>query len=158
MDDSEDKRGKHPNSLANLVLYKPGQSGNPNGKDSLRPLRSMTKKEIIEVGTYLLDNNITAIREIVKDGINNPDSKHSALKVWMSQIVLQNSKKGNVQAFDLLMNRIVGKVSDRIDLNVENNKPIKGDLTPEQKIEAVRQMKDVLQLIDDGANVTIIED
>src|SRR5215469_13142497 len=37
------KRGQHPNSLANLKSFKPGESGNPGGRPKKHPTPSPTQ-------------------------------------------------------------------------------------------------------------------
>lgn len=112
----------HPNSLANLKPFAPGVTGNPQGKNNqeLLKLRRLSSEEIIELGTFLLDNNISELQKMVDDALNNPNSHHSSLKIWIARIVLQSSKKGDAKALDIVLNRIVGKVADTIKWEGKN--------------------------------------
>lgn len=60
------------------------------------------------------------LRRMVEDALNNPESEHSALKIWIARIVLESSKRGNAKALDILLDRIVGKVPAKMELNLPN--------------------------------------
>lgn len=124
---SDEERKAHPNQLAALLptQWKPGQSGNPNGarahNKELKRLRNLTTEQVIELGSFLLDHNIIELQAIVNDAVNNPDSEHTSLKIWIAKIVLTAGKKGDAKALDLLLNRIIGKVPDKLNIGDVNS-------------------------------------
>lgn len=117
------KSNVSPNSLANLKPVKKGEVRNPKGTNAnpvaLR-LRTMAIPEIAEIGTLILDSNVAGLQAIVNDAISAKtgkplvSSKHSALKVWMATVTLRGINKGDPYALDSLLNRIVGKVPQRL--------------------------------------------
>lgn len=114
-----DERGKNPKSLAALVTtqWKPGQSGNPTGINQdpqVRKIKKLTTEEVVEVGSLLLSKNIVALQHMVEDALVNPDSEHSSLKVWIARVVLQGGKKGDARALESVLNRLIGKVADKM--------------------------------------------
>mgnify|MGYP000718174255 CR=1 FL=1 len=80
---------KHPNSLANLKKFKPGESGNPRGK---KP------------------GNVSLIVEIKKQLEADPTELPE-----LAKSVILNAKMGNAQAIKQIFDRIDGPVPVVID-------------------------------------------
>lgn len=124
----------NPNSLANQRPPKKGEIRNPNGSNggALAPLRKLIIPEIAAIGTLILDQNVAGLQEIITDaGLGkgqqlNPKSSHSALKVWMATVAMRGIAKGDPYALDTLLNRIVGKVPNKL----QAIGPDGGELTP----------------------------
>ena len=81
-------RGKNANSLANLRSWKPGQSGNPNG----RPLKPLTDK--------LTDR---LIRKKFKQAAGIADA------------IIAKALTGDVAAFTAIADRVEGKPVQRVE-------------------------------------------
>lgn len=103
-----------------MAKYIQGQSGNPLGAAAHDKRRKRLKKlttdefEMIVNGILLADpvnlNNLTK---------ENP----SSLKTWVASIVAQGIKKGDSQSLFMLMDRLIGKVTDRLKVtSVSENK------------------------------------
>lgn len=117
--------------------YVKGHSGNPLGSQlhdpELKKLKRLTSAEVAEVGTLILSKNLKALKDIVKDAMKNKDSQHSALKAWFAAIAVKAIETGNATSLDPLMNRITGKVKERIELSGADGGPIAyTEMTPEQ--------------------------
>lgn len=126
------KKQINPKSLANLRAAKKGEVKNPlgaNGGGDLLRIRYMGSKEVAEIGTLVLDKNFEAIKEIVDDAKNNPNSEHSALTVWMATVAYKGITKGDPYAMDALLNRIVGKVRQEFEIIPQQPSP-KPDADP----------------------------
>jgi hypothetical protein len=98
------------------VTFKPGQSGNPSGRPKVsnaeHRLRRMTKDEIKEVGTLLLDSNVEKLKEIEKD-------KHApALRVWICSVAIKAIERGDMGALNSLLDRVIGKVKDELEVSL----------------------------------------
>lgn len=144
-------------SLANLRPPKKGEVRNPNGHNrspvEMR-MRKMAEGEIAEIGTLILDQNITALQEIIDDargpgGKGNPDSKHSALKVWMAMIAVKGITKGDPYMLDAILNRVVGKVASKMILTGKDGGPIESvstvvELTAEERRAQIAQYQKML--------------
>lgn len=96
--------------------WKPGQSGNPGGRPKLdadtRRLRELTKEQFKELGSILLagtDEDLVRLEA-------SPD--RSALTGWMINVIRVASSKGDYQTLDSMLNRLVGKVKDELDINL----------------------------------------
>lgn len=93
--------------------FKKGKSGNPLGgklhDSEMRMLKKLTKEELKEVGNLVLMNNVDELRKIGRD----PNA--SALKTMLASVCVRVISKGDMQAFDTLLNRLIGKVKDEIE-------------------------------------------
>ncbi len=96
--------------------FKKGKSGNPLGGKLHNPVRRAIKKltqdQISEIGSFILSNNKEKLNEIVQD------KDASILKVWICSIAGNAIKKGDASALNTLLDRIVGKVTDKIEVKV----------------------------------------
>lgn len=112
----------HPNSLKAIeaTKWKPGEVPNPTGINQdprLKKIKKLTTEEVVEVGSFILSNNIVALQKIADDAITNPDSEHSALKVWIARVVVAGAKKGDAKALESVLDRLIGKVAQKMDLS-----------------------------------------
>jgi hypothetical protein len=96
--------------------FKPGQSGNPNGRPQLsadeRRIRKLTNDEIKEVGSLLLAGKESELAALVAS------DETPILKKWMANVALIGLKSGDERRMTALLDRIVGKVKEEIDINV----------------------------------------
>jgi hypothetical protein len=101
--------------------WKPGQSGNPAGgpKDppEIKKIKNLTKIELIEVANLIIKGNLDELMDL-KD---NPDA--SVLQVMIAGVAIRVMKKGDMTALDILLNRLIGKVKDEIDINGDIKMP-----------------------------------
>lgn len=128
--------------------FKKGQSGNPTGANQftkeMRAVRRLAAAEVAEIGTLIVSKNATKLKAILSDAKNNPESKHSALKVWMAAIALKGITKGDPNAMDVLLNRVVGRVKEKIELTGEEGGPLRhlvGAMTPEERQAELRRLR-----------------
>jgi len=83
----------------NLVSFKKGQSGNPNGRPKGTKNRSTLVRELLEM----------------ESTFNNPLTEQSEKLSYAEQIIIAQiaeARKGNVQAFKELMDSAYGKIKD----------------------------------------------
>lgn len=136
------------------IPFKKGVSGNPLGgklhNPELRAIKRLTSAEVAEIGTLIVSKNAKKLKDIITDAMGdkskgisaNPDSKHSSLKVWIATVALKGITKGDAHALDVLLNRITGRVKEKIELTGEEGGPIRqivGAMTPdERKLELKR--------------------
>lgn len=114
--------------------FKPGQSGNPRGaaahNQDMKRLRILTKGEVAEVGTMILEGNRDALQAVLTD------TSVSTLKLWFASVALKAINKGDMNSLDVLLNRIIGKVKDEIDFT---NKSEVEHLTDAQILARIAQ-------------------
>lgn len=100
--------------------FEKGNKANPLGAGAhnpiLRAVKRMTQAEVAEVGSLLLDGNLEKLAA-VKD-----DRDASVLKVWMCSIAITAIKKGDAQALNALLDRIVGKSKETVHITTEVSK------------------------------------
>lgn len=94
--------------------WKPGQSGNPNGgrahDPALKAVKKMTKEELGKIGQLVLDGDYETLVELAGD------REASVLTQMFASVCLRIINKGDASALDMLLNRIVGKVKDELDV------------------------------------------
>lgn len=104
------------NPLDNLKPWKPGESGNPDGRppvpEEIKKIRNLTKNEIKEVGSILLKGREDELVLLVKD----PETP--VLRKWMANVALKALERGDMMTLNALLDRLVGRVKEEIDLNV----------------------------------------
>jgi hypothetical protein len=95
--------------------FKPGQSGNANGRPKLDPmvkqLKRFTADQLEELVSSLLTSteaDVVAMRE---------DTGAPYIKRIMAQILEKTFEGGNIGALDMVLNRLIGKVKERVDVH-----------------------------------------
>lgn len=115
-------KGKHPNSIKALKHIKPGQVLNPIGGQAhnpeLRRLKQMTREELAEVGGLVVQQNISELEAVAKS------KTHSALQVWFATIALEAIKQKQTGLMNALLDRIVGKIPEKIELTGADGGPL----------------------------------
>lgn len=112
--EAKPKKSKHPGS-ENLVHWQKGQSGNPLGAKAHNPelkvIKNLTEKELIDVANLVIKGNLgelLAIRE---------SDEATILQKMLASVCVRVMKKGDMQALDVLLNRMIGKVKDKVQVN-----------------------------------------
>tara|TARA_R100001443_G_scaffold113436_1_gene128098 strand:+ start:11559 stop:11897 length:339 start_codon:yes stop_codon:yes gene_type:complete len=91
-------------SKEDLIPYKKGQSGNPNGRPKGSKNRSTIVKEILNLMVQ------------VKDDEGN-DKWQSNEYLIVQAMVNKAIEKGDVAAFNALYDNLYGKLKDTVDMN-----------------------------------------
>lgn len=112
----------NPNPKRPPHLWKKGQSGNPKGSSARHRLSGdigrLTHEEVAEVGSFLLKNNLGAVKDIIRD----PNS--SLAQVWTASLVIKSMNKGDSATYERLMNRIVGRVKESYEITGKDGEPL----------------------------------
>ena len=94
--------------------FQKGKSGNPRGGQLHNPvmkaIKRLTNAEIADIGTMMLAGNVTALKKIWKDKTETP------LRAMLAAVSLRAIESRDSYAFDVILNRIAGKVKDELDL------------------------------------------
>lgn len=100
----------------NDTRFKPGQSGNPNGRPpvsaEVKRIRKLTNNEIKDVGTLLLEGRESELEEMIKD------DETPILKKFMANVCLIGMKSGDEKRLNAILDRIVGKVKDVVQVEL----------------------------------------
>lgn len=128
---------------ANGVKFKPGQSGNPKGSSakarSIGKLSRLTAEQVAEVGTMILGNDRAALKKL------GEDPKASVLQVWMAGLVVNSMTKGESRTFTAVMDRIVGRAKETVELSGREGSPVSLEVARREMTEdEMRQRADAL--------------
>lgn len=114
-------KGDNPKSLKSLKSWKKGQSGNPKGSTpsvpELKEFKKLSKAEMVDIGNLVVKGDVSELQKVAKD----PTA--SVLKVMVAACAAKIISKGDVNALDTLLNRLIGKVRDEIHHSGEINPP-----------------------------------
>lgn len=92
---------------------KKGQVLNPHGRPKLtdeeRAVRNLSREQFLEVANLLISKSFEELQRIL-DAPETP-----ALMSWIVRVILINAEKGDYEPLDKLLNRLIGKVPDKIE-------------------------------------------
>lgn len=104
------KGNKNPNPA---TRFKPGVSGNPNGAPPLDPKLKHVKKLTLEEFELMAKTLMTASEEELE--MIAADKSQPYIKRIVVQILKRAHCDGAVGTLDILLNRVFGKVKDKIE-------------------------------------------
>lgn len=100
--------------------FKPGQSGNPNGRpplpEEVRIARSLNKAEFERIVNEYIHMSLVEIQDRAKD----PST--SALEVIIAKIVAEAIKRGDERRLGFILDRLIGPVPKNVQLDSEEGK------------------------------------
>lgn len=81
----------------------------PKDPDKAR-IKNLTKTELVEIGNLVVKGNIDALKKLAKA----PGTP--VITVWLAAICVKGIEKGDVGALDVLLNRLIGRVKEEVNL------------------------------------------
>ena len=108
----------------NLIPYKKGQSGNPNG----RPKKIENVLKDVFLSEYNVKLSKSQTEEIIKNILSKSKSelvelaKNDNLPFWISMIAKKATRdyeRGSIHLLELLFDRVYGKPKETVDQNIE---------------------------------------
>jgi hypothetical protein len=125
---------------------KVGQVLNPRGAGAHDPIvkriRKLSQEELHEVGSMLLHRKFTDIEKLAE----NEDA--NGLKRVLASVILSAERGGNMAKFNALLDRLIGKVSDRVDITVKSphanksREQIEAEIKELQELDAIKAAKE----------------
>lgn len=101
----------NPNPPRSTKGFMKGVAANPRGSSErsrkLAAIKRLTIDELAEAGTLILNSNRGELEDIKA----NPNT--SVLQYWLIGLIGESLKKGDMQAFDTFMTRLIGKPPDQ---------------------------------------------
>ncbi len=105
----------HKRNTSGLKPFKKGQSGNPGGKikvpDDIKEARKLTQIELERTINSLLFLDKEALQARIKD------PKTPMIEMIAASIMAQAAVKGDHLRLDFILQRMIGKVKDQIELS-----------------------------------------
>lgn len=93
--------------------FKKGESGNPAGRPAIPPeireMKKLAKDDLEKLISLLLEATDLRIQEI----LDSPDTP--MIEKIMAQILKKARESGNMGQFDMVLNRVIGKVKEHIE-------------------------------------------
>lgn len=110
--DEKPKRRMSPASLANLRPVKPGEVLNPKGNTNteLRRIRQLTVIGYGRVIELAMTSNLTELKALMND------KEATAIELGVVTSLVKAIERGDVDVFERLASRIVGKIPDKIQI------------------------------------------
>ena len=100
--------------------FKPGQSGNPNGRPEDAPpeVRLYARKEVQEVFTRIMKLKGEEVLKI------SSDAQSTILEAAVASVLLRARAKGDHRGLDVLLDRVIGKVPQKNELTGGDGEPL----------------------------------
>ena len=94
--------------------FEPGQSGNPNGRPKLPgDIKEARKLNAIEF-ERIANKFLFLSREEIKAIVNDPDT--TMIENLIASIYVRGVTEGSYQHLDFILNRLIGKVKDKVEV------------------------------------------
>lgn len=115
------KRGTHPNSLANLNPASEGEVRNPSGRPKGSPNRSSILRYWVELETKF--GNLNKQGEKIFEQLNT--NLRITVEDEIALALISEARKGNVSAIREINDTLYGKQTEKHELTGADGKPIK---------------------------------
>lgn len=123
----------------NLRPFQPGQSGNPNGRPphppELKEMQRLTKGQLEVILNKILFSRPEDLKNF----------QGSVLEIWLANGAAQAIKSGDYSRLMILIDRLVGKVKDSIEITA---KPIEA-WTREEKVKLLEESRESLKRLEE---------
>ena len=98
----------------NLKPFKPGQSGNPSGRpktpEDIAKAKRLNQHELDRI----INKYLWMDREAMQARLKDPSTP--MMEIMVGSIVAQAAQKGDQQRLEFILQRVVGKVKDQIEV------------------------------------------
>ncbi len=95
--------------------FGPGNNANPNGRpkipEDIKKIRKLTSKEVTRMG-HILMSTPNDLKDILSD------EGATVLSHWIAKICVMGLKQGSPRELNELLNRLIGKVSERVEVTL----------------------------------------
>jgi hypothetical protein len=109
-----------------------GKSGNPKGSSAkaktLGKIAQLTAQQVAQIGTFILEGDREALDKIGKD----PSA--SVLQLWTVALIVKSMQKGDPAAYRAVLDRIVGKPKESIEMTGKDGAPVSLDVTDRRQL------------------------
>jgi hypothetical protein len=92
------------------TAFKPGKSGNPNGRPKLAPELITAKALTKEAAIRWLNEVVHANKDELNALMNDPSTP--GLKLMMASVIAKGVKFGDYQRLNFMLDRLIGKIPE----------------------------------------------
>jgi hypothetical protein len=110
----------------------------------MKRIRALTQEQVEEVGDLILMGNFEALKAL-KD-----DPSASVLKTAIAAVAMKIIKKGDAQALNVLLDRLVGKIPSRYEADIETKFEIVRRVESLDNQEIAKRLPAALELLNSG--------
>lgn len=96
------------NKKGQFVPENGGGPGRPKHPPGFQALKTLTKKELVDVTNVLIKGDMDGLKRIKND------PKSPALLATIASVIVKMHATGDMDALDKLLSRIIGKVRDEV--------------------------------------------
>lgn len=108
--------------MAKKGTFKPGQSGNPNGRPKLteeqKAVRKITNESLEDIADLILNHDKPALISLA-NSLTEP-----AIRVIYAKAAVNAMTKGDVGTLETILNRLVGPVKAKLQLSNDKDNPL----------------------------------
>lgn len=124
--------------------FKPGTSGNPNGRprlpDDIKAARKLNKVELERLLNRYIHMPISEIQRLLKIPIESNETP--SIEVLIAKIVAEGIKRGDEKRLGFLLDRLIGPVKMKVSLDGgEDGSPVKMAVEKTDLVERIEQLK-----------------
>lgn len=147
------KKGQLPSNFDDKLksnIWKPGQSGNPNGRPKSRVnefLQSVLTVKQVKENTMLNDKEIDAIEQIVLSldtkslqSVAKSESAPAYLRT-LAMAAIWDMKNGKTKTVDLLRDRQFGSVKKNVDVTTNGQSMNERELSDKEARELIKRLE-----------------
>lgn len=137
MTDSQDSAKKAAYKVGKGKLdpkynFKPGQSGNPNGRPKLPPELKAVKALTADEINRMISKYTRMSKAELREAIESPDTP--ALELMIASGIANGIKTGDYSKIAFLLDRTIGKVKDSHEIINRSEKDAELDKIPKEKL------------------------
>lgn len=120
--------------------WKPGQTGNPNGRPPLNPIQRALKELTVQTFREVIEAVCAGNLDNLRAMINDPAT--SVLQVGVATAFMKALQAGDYATIERIAERIVGKIPDELNVNAKTmNQTLHGALDPAQVKAALAKLQ-----------------
>ncbi|MDR3049440.1 MAG: DUF5681 domain-containing protein [Elusimicrobiota bacterium] len=108
--------------------FKPGITGNPKGRPSMPQEYNDFKRLSALQYKELVDKYFGMTIKELKEYLNNNRDRLPAVEVWLLKVMNDGMQEGNPGVLDMILNRTIGRPTQKIDIGGRLNVHIPTDV------------------------------
>lgn len=144
------RRGRiHSDPPPNLVPVYRTMTDPPNAKVSeavgqkrlIKAIKHLTMDQVAQLASFIITNDVVELERVAADRVTS-----NVLQVWYANVALKGIVNGDVHALNAMLDRIVGKAPDKLQLTGPNGGPITVmPLTREERVLEIERLRTLRQ-------------